>query len=85
MDAMNEISPLLVKLSHLIAQSHMTFSMFMEQFYGKCVSIIVYEQIVLSDKKCILLKYVHILYAHFFNYAQLGISIQHFSYIPKCA
>ncbi len=32
MDAVNEISPLLVKLSHLIAQSHMTFSMRMEEF-----------------------------------------------------
>ncbi len=32
MDAVNEIGPLLVKLSRLIAQSHMTFSMRMEEF-----------------------------------------------------
>ncbi len=31
-DAVNEIDPLLVKLSRLIAQSHMTFSMRMEEF-----------------------------------------------------
>ncbi len=31
-DAVNEIGPLLVKLSRLIAQSHMTFSMRMEEF-----------------------------------------------------
>ncbi len=32
LDAMNEISLLLVKLSCLIAQSHITFSMCMEEF-----------------------------------------------------
>ncbi len=31
-DAVNEIGPLLVKLSRLIAQSHMTFSMCMVEF-----------------------------------------------------
>ncbi len=31
-DAVNEIGPLLVKLSRLIAQSHITFLMRMEEF-----------------------------------------------------
>ncbi len=34
-DAVNEISPLLVKLSCLIVQSHMTFLMHLEEFIRK--------------------------------------------------
>ncbi len=43
-DAVNEIGLLLVKLSPLIEQSHITFLMCL---FGKCVSVIVYAHFFL--------------------------------------
>ncbi len=45
------IGLLLVKLSRLVAQSHITFSMRMVEFFIKSVSIVVYAHFSLSDKK----------------------------------
>ncbi len=66
----------LVKFSHPIVQSHMTFLMRMWNLFGKCVSIVVYMHFsFLSDKKFILLSFFMCIFR---IYAHLGVSIQRF-------
>ncbi len=75
---MNEIGPLLVKLSHLIVQSHITFLMRMEEFILQ-MCIVVYANVFLLDKTFILLKCAHMCFMHiFFIYAHLAVSLQRF-------
>ncbi len=57
----------------------MNCMMRMEEFFGKCVSIVVYAQFFLPDKKFILLKCAHKFFMRIFIiYAHLAVSIQNF-------
>ncbi len=76
---MNEISPLLVKISRLIAHSHMTFQCTWRNLFSKCVSIVVYAHFFLSDKKFILLNCAHTFLLRIFRIsAHRGVSMQRF-------
>ncbi len=58
MDAMNEINSLVSQ----VIPSHSAKSHDFSDLFGKCVSLVVYAHFFLSDKKCILLKYVHMFF-----------------------
>ncbi len=65
-----EIGPLLVKLSHLIVQSHITFLMRMEEFILQ-MCIVVYANVFLLDKTFILLKCAHMCFMHIFLFMRI--------------